>query len=882
MKIFLLTNLIGGGIIILSKDQKGDSYFMKRKILCTVLAAALAVSCFTLAQAADGEALGGKIATAKAYVLTAWTGHSVDGSGNITTPTNTTVNTPFKGINFPDADGVRTFKFVAYNDTDNALDIYLSCSWGTQAVADLTTKASPKEYKSGNSGRIGSGRAHTFTLTVPNRAFWLNSGGTLNGSEGKIVDGSGVGFRFNASISTGSVYITCVGGDSTVTPEEVAKINENLGQLEGSNNKIISSAITDTNIKDGLCKVAEFGFAGVRYNVPAGTAQGYYKTITPDLSHVEKEGEDTVTAEFTVYNNSDKAALVCVYAQASWADVKGGSKERVYLGAKTYHKFTVSYKTNNGMVTNVNGKEVSVNGTDVFYRVDVEYQPDVKSGGNNTTVQDYDITVMNTGNAAYKNYSKAQDVLVAPGGYTAADTNVKAHMVMFNGDLEALGRWTTMMGGSISTVESHNVDGGNWALQYTSGNDVYGSALFNVAPAVANFTAKDGVFNGGGAGYYRITFDAKADENAKGSYAIKLQPDDGGKNIISNSFSVNFTTEWQKFSGVITVEQSRLDQYYFGYLKRTYSAEPEQIEAAKAPIYLRFDGATGGLKNAGKTKGTYWIDNVKIEKLEFNADITASITLNDSMAWNLYGEGINKVDVTFNGKTTTVEFKENKAEFRDIGPKMMADEITFKFYQTIDGKEFTKTITTSVKEYMEKIISGNYSDAAKTLAIDALNYGTATQLYDGRYNSGNPANAGLTEDQKTVSVEKPASVYGQTGDGIRFKAASLYLKDKVHIKMYIAKSDYREGMTVKVNGTELNEWHDSGEYKYVTYGGISANKLTQPVTAAVYEGTEQVSTTLTYSAGTYAANKWDSGSAELSNLVKALVKYGNSAAAYTE
>lgn len=142
---------------------------MKRKILCIVLAVALAVSCFTLVQAADGDTLGGKVTAAKEYILTAWTGHSADGSGNVATPTNTTVNTPFKGIDFPDADGVRTFKFVAYNDTDSALDIYLSCSWGTEAVADLKTKESPKDYtyKLGNSGGIGSRGTRTFTITVP-------------------------------------------------------------------------------------------------------------------------------------------------------------------------------------------------------------------------------------------------------------------------------------------------------------------------------------------------------------------------------------------------------------------------------------------------------------------------------------------------------------------------------------------------------------------------------------------------------------------------------------------------------------------------------------------------------------------------------------------
>ena len=879
---------------------------MKRKILCIVLAVALAVSCFTLVQAADGDALGGKLTAATAYIRTKWTGYDVsavtDGNGNVATATNTTVNTPFKGIDFPDADGVRTFKFVAYNDTDSALDIYLSCSWGVTAVAELTNKTKPTGYTdtAGQSGGISSKGARTFTLTVPNRSYWLNSGGTANGSEGKIVDGSGVGFRINANKSTGSVYITCIGGDSTVTQEEIAKINENLGQLGNCDgNAIISSAITDWSENEAtqLLYKARLGFVGVRYTVPAGTAQGYYKKVTPDLSTVNSEGEDTVTAKLAIYNNSEKAVLVSVYPQAAWSDVKGYSAERVYLGAKTYHIYTVSFTTKDGTVTNVKDAEVSVYGTDIFYRIDAEYQPDIKSGANNANLQDIDITVMNASETPYKTYDKAQDVFVAPTDCTEADINLKAAMIMYNGDFEDSSgsinksRWTVMGGGSIGQEyrDTANETLGNWSLKYTSGGSIYGSALFNVAPAVANFTAKDGIFNGGGAGFYKITFDAKADDNAVGTYLVKLESDDSGKHYVSDTYSAEFGTEWKTVSGVIEVKQNLLDDNYFAVLEQKFSTTRDKISAANTPIYLRFDGSKGGLKNVAPTDenkngtpGTYYIDNVKIEKVEFNANIEASITLNDSLAWNLYGEGIDKVDVTFDGKTTTVKFENGKAVFDDIAAKMMADKITFTFYQTIGGREFTKTVTTSVKEYMETIINGT-DEAAKTLAIDTLNYGAATQLYD-NYDVENLANAGLTDEQKKAyeGVTTPASVYGQTGDGFRFKAASLYLKDKVYIKMYIAKSDYNEDMTVMVNGTELTEWKASGEYMYVMTDGISANKLSEPITAAVYKDGTQVSTTLTYSVGTYAANKWNGNSAELASLVKALVKYGNSAAAYTE
>lgn len=871
---------------------------MKRKILCIVLAVALAVSCFTLVQAADGDTLGGKVNAAfegNGVMITSWTGNS-EGS----TPTNTAVNTPFKGIDFPDKDGVRKFKFAAYNDTDSALEISLSCSWGKEAVADLTTKEKPKDYTSGSSGGIGSRGTRTFTLTVPNRAYWLNSGGTKNGSEGKIVDGSGVGFRFDGQKNgTGAIYLVCVGGDSSVKQDDIAKINANIANLTfatSQNGAASTSAITDWT-ENGATKIlhkARLGFLGVRYTVPAGTANGYYKKVVPDLSGVSSTGEDTVTARLTVYNNSDKAILISVYPQAAWAEVKGYSQEKVCLGAKTYHTYTISYKTQNGTVTNKNDEQVSVYETDiqkcVFYRIDAEYQPDIYCGANYANLQDIDITVMNASETLYKTYDEAQDVFDAPTDYTVADINLKTPMVMYNGDFEVasgLKRWTMMMGGSISVVESDNADGGNWSLKYTSDKSIYGSALFNVAPAVANFTAKDGIFNGGGAGFYKITFDAKADDNAVGTYQVRLESDFSGQHYVSSLSQVTFDKEWKTFTAVVEVKQDWLNKNYFELMEQNSNTTRDKISAANTPIYLRFDGSykdTGGLRNAATASGTYWIDNVKIEKVEFNANIEASITLNDSIAWNLYGEGIDRVDVTFNGNTTTVKFENGKAVFDDITAKMMADKITFKFYQIIGGKEFTKEITTSVKEYMEEIIGGSYGETAKTLAIDTLNYGTATQVYD-NYDVENLANAGLTDEQKVayLSITKPVRDYGQTGEGFKFKAASLYLKDKVYIKMYIAKSDYKEGMTVKVNGTsELTEWKASGDYMYVMTDGISANELSNTVTAAVYENNTQVSTTLTYSAGTYAANKWDSNNAELASLVKALVKYGNSAAAYTE
>ncbi len=659
---------------------------MKRKVLSFVLVCALTLSCFAAVSAtadtnvSNEKTVGGKLVAKSSPVLTSWNGNDGDSAD-----TNREVNTSFKGIEFPDEDGVRTFKFAAYNASGANVTIALSCSYGTVPSIKNDSIVAPKGFDA-TARTVETGKSAVFSLSVPNKAYWFhnNVNGAGNGSQGKLVDGSGVGLRIIGLQNYGSLYIACIDGDSSVTGDEIAQVNKNLAELTFNTYNNTVSQINSWNdseetrlLFNAVSKVSCRLFEAVRYTGTTN-AGSYYKLFTPDLSDVKLDGDDTVTAKLAIYNNSDTATFVRVYPQASYKDIKGTERQTAFIGAKEWHEYTVTFATSNGKVMRVDDLEFEV--SKVFYRMDV-----LESQTAPGTCA-YDLTAVNTSNSKYTKYDKGNADLI--------------------------------------DISSYN------------------------------------------------------------------------------------------------------------------------------PIF----------------------------------NIEASITLNDSIAWNLYGEGIDKVDVTFNGNTTTVKFENGKAVFDDIAAKMMADKITFKFYQTIGGKEFTKEITTSVKEYMEEIIGGSYGETAKTLAIDTLNYGTATQVYD-NYDVENLANAGLTDEQKVayLSITKPVRDYGQTGEGFKFKAASLYLKDKVYIKMYIAKSDYKEGMTVRVNGTaELTEWKASGNYMYVMTDGISANELSNTVTAAVYENNTQVSTTLTYSAGTYAANKWDSNSAELASLVKALVKYGNSAAAYTE
>ena len=99
-------------------------------------------------------------------------------------------------------------------------------------------------------------------------------------------------------------------------------------------------------------------------------------------------------------------------------------------------------------------------------------------------------------------------------------------------------------------------------------------------------------------------------------------------------------------------------------------------------------------------------------------------------------------------------------------------------------------------------------------------------------------------------------------------------------------ADDISGMKVKVDMGERSVWIE--EFKLGTDGryvasfdSFDATQMSQSIKATVYDADGNVaSLTLTYSVESYAANK--ANDASVGSLVKAMMKYGDSAAAYRE
>jgi len=255
-----------------------------------------------------------------------------------------------------------------------------------------------------------------------------------------------------------------------------------------------------------------------------------------------------------------------------------------------------------------------------------------------------------------------------------------------------------------------------------------------------------------------------------------------------------------------------------------------------------------------------------------------------------------------NGVTTTVKNYSVDDDryiftFHNIAPNQMNDTIYATLYATYDGVEYSgATREYSVAEYcysmLDKYAADDYAEL-RTLLVDLLHYGSASQIYTD-YNMEVLVDAALTETQlswgtqegptmETVlntayeTVENPTATW---------KGAALALNDAVSIQLkFVAESV--DGLTVKIK-TDTQEWaipsdafvEEDGVYT-VYFNGLHAGQMRETLYLTVCSGENKVSNTACYSIGSYAHEKQNSTVPGLADLVKAMMKYGDSAYAYT-
>lgn len=236
-------------------------------------------------------------------------------------------------------------------------------------------------------------------------------------------------------------------------------------------------------------------------------------------------------------------------------------------------------------------------------------------------------------------------------------------------------------------------------------------------------------------------------------------------------------------------------------------------------------------------------------------------------------------------------------DFVDISPANVNDTVYATLYATYNGVEYqSTTVEYSVADYCYNMLSKYYTDEyaeLRTLLVDLLNYGAASQIYV-NHNTDALANAELTEEQAAFGTsEKPT--YENMMD-LKYKTVSnptvlwygggLNLETAVTMRFKIHSENNYENLTVKAVTDSYtweipySEFEETTNGYYVFFSGFNAGQMREPVYFTVYEGDTAVSNTLRYSIESYAYSQQNSSDTNLTNLLEAMIKYGDAAYAY--
>ena len=244
----------------------------------------------------------------------------------------------------------------------------------------------------------------------------------------------------------------------------------------------------------------------------------------------------------------------------------------------------------------------------------------------------------------------------------------------------------------------------------------------------------------------------------------------------------------------------------------------------------------------------------------------------------------------------TIDNERYVFKFQNIAPNQMNDVIYATLYATYNGVEYaSETREYSVAEYCYSMLDTYGADEyaeLRTLLVDLLHYGAQSQLYTD-YNTASLADAKLTDEQllwgtneeQTLTDALNTAYETVENPTAKWKGAGLTLTDSVSMRFKFTSNSI-DGLNVKIKSA-TDEWvitsdkfiEEDGVY-YVYFNGLNAGQMSEKVYLTIYDGDVAVSNTVCYSIESYAYEKQNSSIAYLSDLVKAMMRYGNSAYAY--
>ena len=282
-----------------------------------------------------------------------------------------------------------------------------------------------------------------------------------------------------------------------------------------------------------------------------------------------------------------------------------------------------------------------------------------------------------------------------------------------------------------------------------------------------------------------------------------------------------------------------------------------------------------------------------------------SITLKDNIDVNYYMEMSDSVfehDAYLEFKIGGQTYKLNASDAAEVNEN---GKTLYKFSCPVNAAQMSDTIETrividnkteeeylySVKEYATELLSksNEYPEETIKLVKALLNYGTAAQSFF-KYNTGKPANAGLSDTDKAVAaadfaaykaVIKTDSANSQS-NGLTYYGSSLICKSEMTVRHYFMVNEgcdinnYKFSY-VNADGNEVSltpKKASDGVY-CVDINGIMARNLNSNYACKVTGKNKTCIFELDYGPFSYSQKVINSGNSsnELKNLVNALYWY---------
>ena len=260
----------------------------------------------------------------------------------------------------------------------------------------------------------------------------------------------------------------------------------------------------------------------------------------------------------------------------------------------------------------------------------------------------------------------------------------------------------------------------------------------------------------------------------------------------------------------------------------------------------------------------------------------------------------------FNGTQTrvsdyTVDGDKYVFSFANIGPHMLNDTISATLHANYNDQDCVSSAQNySIATYCyNKLGQYNPTDNPErveylALMVDLLNYGAAAQKYR-NYKTDALANTRLTAEQVTWGTTQEPELESVTNTAyavvenpsVTWYSANLNYQSTVRL-LFKFNADDIDGLSLRITTDDGKQWiipaaqfepDGTGQYK-VLFNGLNSAQMRTPLNVTVCKGNTAVSNTLRYSIESYAFSKRNSTVQGLSDLVKAMINYGDSAYAY--